>query len=138
MPSGKKLYSYVDVDDNTPVQKLKLSDQFRLLLRKLTEDPANELKADDAVTAEYLRLRADLTEFIRKASEPLKLGKNTEVVVQISNAFKPVLKDVLSSPEIRNYYKIQVAAPKIDYDIDFEYLLSIKLRKDDINKRTEV
>ena len=42
MARGKKLYSFVEVNDNTPFQKLKISDQFRVLLKHLTYDPANE------------------------------------------------------------------------------------------------
>lgn len=129
MPKGQKLYRYVEVDDKTPVQKLGLGDQFRLLLRKLTEDPANELKSEDAVTAEYLRLVADCTDFIKKSTEKLRLGVKEVVVVQLSNEFKPVLKDVLNSNSIRNYYDVRIASPKINYDIPYEYLLEISLKK---------
>ena len=54
MAEGKKLYSFVEVDDSTPIQKLKISDQLRVLLKHLTYDAANELKNDDIVTQEYL------------------------------------------------------------------------------------
>lgn len=129
MAKGHKLYSYVEVDDKTPVQKLGLMDQLRLLLRKLTEDPANELKADDAVTAEYLKLKADCTDFIKRAAKPLREGTNESVIIQISNQFKPVLKDVITSPDIANFYDIKLAKPKIDYDIPLEYLLEISNKK---------
>lgn len=128
MARGQRLYKYVEVDDKTPVQKLGLMDQIRLLLRKLTEDPANELRSDDAVTAEYLKLKADCTDFIKKAAEPIKLGKHKVVVVQLSNEFKPVLADVLRSNEIAQYYHVEVATPSIDYDIPFEYLVRIRAK----------
>lgn len=128
MARGQKLYKYVEVDDKTPVQKLGLGDQLRLLLRKITEDPANDLKSEDAVTAEYLKLKADCTDFIKKAAEPIKQGKCKVAVVQVSNEFKPVLDEVLTSPEIASYYHIEIAKPKIDYDIPFEYLVRIRAK----------
>lgn len=129
MPRGKRLYSYVEVDDRTPVQKLSLLDQCRLILRKLTEDPANELKSEDSVTAEYLKLKADLIDFIKQHTEPIKKGTHKTVVVQISNAFKPVLREVLESAEINKYYNIRIAKPHIDYDIPVEYLLEISIKE---------
>lgn len=133
MAKGHRLYRYVEVDDKTPVQKLKLMDQLRLLLRKLTEDPANELKADDAVTAEYLKLKADCTDFLKKATKPLREGTRSVVYVQISNQFKPVLKAVLQSNDIRNYYDVRLAKPKVDYDIPMEYLVEMR-NKQNLNE----
>lgn len=37
MSDRKKLFTYVEVDDSTPVQKLKFSDQLRVLLKRITE-----------------------------------------------------------------------------------------------------
>ena len=59
------MYTFVEVDDSTPIQKLKIMDQLRVLLNSLVYDPANELKAEDAVTQEYLTLKANLSEFLR-------------------------------------------------------------------------
>ena len=50
MRQGKKLFSFVEVDANTPIQKLSVLDQFRVLIKKMANDDAAELKADDAVT----------------------------------------------------------------------------------------
>lgn len=44
MASGKKLCTFVDVDDSTPVQKLSVLDRLRVLLHQLTYDDATELK----------------------------------------------------------------------------------------------
>lgn len=125
---GTKLYSYVEVRDDTPLQKLTLGEQLRLLLRKLTEDPANELKSEDAVKIEYLQRKANLIDFIKKAAKPLVLGEHKIVLAQISNEFRPVLNEVLTSPEIANYYIIDVATPETEYDIQYEDLIRIQLK----------
>lgn len=127
--TGKKLYTFIDVDDKTPVQKLSIADQLRVILKKLTEDPANELKTEDAVTQEYLTLKANLSDFIEKAVTPIKKGKRSSVVMEISNIFDPVLKEVLDSPRIRKYYTVRVARPKIDYDIPFDILVELTVKR---------
>ena len=126
--AGKKLYTYVDVDDKTPVQKLSIADQLRVILKKITEDPANELKTEDAVTQEYLTLKSNLSEFIQKAVEPIKRGRHRSVVVRVSNAFDPVMKEVLSSRKITDYFTVEVARPDIEYDIPFDILVRFTVK----------
>lgn len=127
--AGKKLYTFVDVDDKTPVQKLSIADQIRVILKKITEDPANELKTEDAVTQEYLTLKSNLSEFIQRAVEPIKRGKHSTVVVRVSNAFDPVLEEVLNSKKITDYFTVEIARPNIDYDIPFDILVRFTVKK---------
>lgn len=129
MSKGKKLYSFVDVDDSTPIQKLKLTDQIRILLKSWTYDPANDLHADDVVTQEYMQLKANLSEFIYKATAPIRAGKKYEVIVNISTEFNPVFKEVLNSPEITRYYDVKVIRPKIDYDIPYDAMVRFRVKK---------
>lgn len=125
----KRLYSYVEVDDKTPVQKLGIADQLRIILKKITEDPANELANEDAVTRERLMLKANLTEFLRKSVEPIKKGKRKEVILEVSNMFDPVLKEVLESKAIRDYYNVDIARPRVEYDIPLNILLRITVKQ---------
>ena len=129
MASGKKLYSYVEVDDSTPVQKLKISDQFRVLLKHITYDPANELKSEDAVTTELMTLKANLATFLKKATDPIRKGNRKEVIVNISNKFDPVFQEVVSSPDIANYFTVDVVRPKIDYDIPYDFMVKLKVKE---------
>lgn len=126
--AGRRLYTFVDVDDKTPVQKLSIGDQIRVILKKITEDPANELKSEGAVTQEYLTLQANLSEFIQRATEPIRKGKRREVVVKISNMFDPVLNEVLSAKYITDYYNVKVARPKIEYDIPFDIMVKLTVK----------
>lgn len=129
MAEGKKLYSFVEVDDSTPIQKLKISDQLRLLLKSLTYDPANELKNDDIVTQEYMTLKANLSEFLRRATEPIRKGKRKEVIVNISTHFNPVFEDVINSHEIADFYYVSVVRPKIDYDIPYDFMVRLTVKE---------
>ena len=129
MARGKNLYSFVEVNDNTPFQKLKISDQFRVLLKHLTYDPANELRSEDAVTAEYMTLKADLSDFLRKATNPIRRGKKTEVIVNVSNSFDPVFEDVINSHEIKDFFEVSVVRPKIEYDIPYDFMVKLKVKE---------
>lgn len=129
MALGQKLYSYIEVNDDTPIQKLSLMDQIRVLLHHLTYDDANELKADDAYTKEILTLKANLSDFLYRATAPIRSGQKKEVAVSVSNQFDKVLDDVLNSPAIRDFYTVQVCRPKFDYDIPFDLLLILKVKE---------
>lgn len=129
MAEGKKLYSFVEVDDSTPIQKLKISDQLRVLLKHLTYDAANELKNDDIVTQEYLTLKANLAEFLRRATAPIRAGKYKEVIVNVSNQFDPVFDEVIHSHEIADFFNVDVVRPKIEYDIAYDFMVRLSVKE---------
>ena len=128
MSDGKVLYTYVDVDDSTPVQKLRISDQLRVLLKSITYDAANELKNEDIVTKERMTLRANLTDFLRKATESIRRGKHKEVIVNISTHFSPVFDEVINSHEIADFYDVSIVKPKIDYDIPYDFMVRLRVK----------
>lgn len=126
---GKKICTFVEVDDCTPVQKLSVKDQLRVLAMQLAYDPAAELKAADAVTVEMLTLKADLSEFLNKSLRSIYKGEHKSVVVQVANKFRPVLMDVLKSPAYHNYFDIETAIPKVQYDIPFDVLVKFTVKE---------
>lgn len=129
MADKKKLYSFVQVDDNTPIQKLKITDQLRVLLKQLTTDPANELANEDYATQQILTLKADLSDFLYRATAPVRNGRNKKVTVAIDNKFKPVLYEVLNAPDIKNFYKVRIAEPKIEYDIPYNIMVELTVKE---------
>ena len=122
---GKKLFSFIAVDDNTPIQKLTFSEQLRVLVQRMTNESKEQLKADDAETAYQLQLKANLLEFLHKATEKVRQGEHHSVTVAVSSKFLPVLDDVLSSSSISTFYTYTVEKPEIEYDI--EYFIEITL-----------
>lgn len=127
--AAKKLYSFVEVDDNTPVQQLSIMDQLRVLLKSLTYDPANDLHNEDVVTQEYMTLKANLTEFLRRSTAPIRAGKKKEVIVNISTDFDTVFDEVIHSHEIQDYYHTSVVRPKIEYDIPYDFMLKLTVKE---------
>jgi hypothetical protein len=127
---GKKLYTFVEVDDKTPIQKLSVSDQLRALLRRLTYNAANDLKAEDATTIYLLMLKANLLEFIQKSTEPIKRGEHSSVSLMLSSKFDPVLDEVLASPHVASFYNVTVNKPDIEYDIPYTIEVKLEVRTD--------
>jgi len=125
---GKKLFSFVEVDDNTPIQKLSLSDQLRVLIKKLTDDEKEQLRADDAETVYQLQLKANLLEFFHKATEKVRQGEHKSVTMAVSSKFLPVLDEVLESSSIATYYKVSTFKPEIEYDIDYFIRVTLEVK----------
>lgn len=129
MAGGKKLYSFVEVNDKTPIQKLSIGDQLRVLLKHFTYDPANELRTEDSVTTERMTLKANLSDFLRKATAPIREGKKKEVIISVSNKFDPVFKEVIESREIADFFEVSVVRPKIEYDIPFDFMVRLRVKE---------
>lgn len=128
MTDGKKLYSFVEVDESTPIQKLKITDQIRVLLKHFTYDPANDLRNEDVVTAEYMRRKANLSDFLRRATLPIRKGEKREVIVNVSTEFQPVFDEVIKSHEIADFYSVAVVYPKIEYDIPYDFMVRLRVK----------
>lgn len=125
---GKKLFSFLEVTDETPIQKLSVMDQFRLLVRRLSNSDAEQLKADDAETVYELQLKADLQEFLYKATQKVRNGEEKSVTMNISSKFLPVLDSVLEGSTIKPFYTYEIHKPEIDLDIDYFIRLTLEVR----------
>ena len=126
----KKLYTYTEVNDSTPIQKLSLKDQFRVILKKLTTTQEDELKNEDTVEEYKMELYANLLDFLNKALKPVREGKRSSVKLQISNKFNPVIEDVLNQDAIKKYYNYNLVRPNIQYDIHFFNTLYLEVKRD--------
>ena len=126
---GKRLMEYVDVTDNTPIQKLSALDQIRVLLKKLTHDDAAELQAENAVTRHSLELQADLSEMLNKALDPLRRGKSSAVSVSLPSVYESVIDDVFNNSRINQYYNVKISKPSIEYDgVPYNFRLDLEVK----------
>ena len=126
---GKRLMEYVDVTDNTPIQKLSALDQIRVLLKKLTHDDAAELQAENAVTRHSLELQADLSEILNKALDPLRRGQSSTVSVSLPSVYESVIDDVFNNSRINQYYNVKISKPSIEYDgVPYNFRLDLEVK----------
>lgn len=119
MAHKEKVFEYIEIDDRTPVQKLSIGDQLRVLFKRLAYDPGQELKRDDALTREELKLKANLSEFVFLSTEPIRRGKKRSVTMSISSKFDSVFDEVFNSPKITNNYNVEIIRPNIEYNITY-------------------
>jgi hypothetical protein len=123
----EKVYEYVELNDRTPVQKLSLGDQVRVLFKRLTYDASQELKREDALTREELKLRADLFDFIDTATDPIRRGQHRSVSLDVSHRFEPVLDSILLNPRWTNHYRVSINRPKIEYNIAYDIKVKMEV-----------
>jgi len=126
---GKRLMEYVDVTDNTPIQKLSALDQIRVLLKKMTHDDAAELQAENAVTRHSLELQADLSEILNRALDPLRRGQSSAVSVSLPSIYEKVLDDVFNNSRINQYYSTKISKPSVEYDgVPYNFRLDLEVK----------
>lgn len=126
----QKLSSYIEIDDHTPMIKLSIRDQMRVILNKMAHDDARELDNEDAFAISEAKRRANLEDFLRKATKPIREGVHTSVSLSISSEFDDILKDVLESPQISRYYTVKMVRPEVDYNVHFNILVRLEVRQD--------
>ena len=126
----KKIASYVDVDENTPIIKLSVKDQLRVMISRMSHDDARELENEDEYSIHEMQIRATLEDFLRKATEPIRNGQHESVTLKISSEFDSVLDEVLASPEIQRYYFVKLVRPDVNYDVHYNVLVRLEVRKD--------
>lgn len=127
--SKEKVFSYVKDEDRVPIQKLSMVDQIFSVLRKLTFDASAELKREDLLTRESLKLKADLIGLVVGATESIRNGEHKSVHLSVSSKFESVIPEVL--PETRNmkskdeetglfapFYNITIKRPALEYDVE--------------------
>lgn len=130
MSRGNKevVYTYAVVDDNTPIQKLGILDQIRVMLMELTKDKSADLNKWDAVAVEKNTLKSDLYDFIENATRPVMKGKCIGVRFKIHSDFGVVLEEVLRSPRFFNYYEISITEPRMKYGSAFYYIVKMVVK----------
>lgn len=122
----ERVYSYKTLTSaSEPIQNLSFLEQVRMVIDKVLDDPANELKKDDAVTEEYMTRKANLMDFLVKATAPIRGRDHRSVRLKINSTFASVLDEVLNSPRFANFYRIKVYKPTVEYDI--EYFITVEM-----------
>lgn len=127
MSEKQRLTSYVEVDDNTPMLKLNLFDQLRVVINKFTQDDARELEYEDAFSIEEAKLKANLGDFIYKATKPIREGRRKSVTLSISSNFDTVLDEVLQGSSVSRYYTYKIHRPKLSYDVHHFILVRLEV-----------
>lgn len=128
MVNKKRLGVYTEIDENTSLAKLSILDQLRAIFSRMAQDDARELENDDAFAIDEATRKANLEDFLRKATKPIREGRHTSVSMRISSDFESVYDDVVNSPSITKYYNVKTVRPRIDYEVHYSILLRLEVK----------
>ena len=125
----ERVFTYVVDDGRVPIQKLPFGDQLRVLVKKLFYDESSELKRNDIVTREELRMYTNLVQFLTKATEPVRKNGKRSVTVELSSKFLKSLDKVMEVSKFTKYYTFEVEKPYVEYDIDYMFKLTMRVKE---------
>lgn len=130
---GKKLFSYIDADNNTTLDGLSFVEKtVAMIFQWFKSSGREEMQKDrleQIVSEDLLVLQADLITFINKSLKPIKQGRRKKVILEIDSIFASILKSVLNSSRYKDYYDIEIAKwPKVEYNIKYKIVVIFKAR----------
>lgn len=117
----EKVYEYVVLNDNVPVQKLSLLDLIRTIIKELTKDVTKQLDNDSILNVELMTLKANLYDFLYKATDTIRKGEHYAVSVEVPSLYTPVLDEVINEDIFTKHYKVSILKPDMEYDLPFNY-----------------
>lgn len=124
---GEVVNVAIKATEHTTLAKLSFTDQFKLLLRKFSNDDVAELDAAEKLSAVQLRMQASLRRLFTTATEGLKDGKHQSVTLQVSSKYKPYLDDVIDVKRgLGRYYDFDVMDKDLPVNVDYMFIVKIK------------
>lgn len=123
---GEVVNIAIKATEHTTLAKLSFTDQFKLLLRKFSNDDVAELDAAEKLSAVQLRMQASLQRLFTTAAQGLKDGKHRSVTLQVSSKYKPYLEDVIDKDKgLGRYYDFEVLDKDLPVNIDYMFIVKI-------------
>lgn len=124
---GEVVNIAIKATENTTLAKLSMWDQFKLLLRKFSNDDVAELDAAEKLSGVQLRMQASLQRLFTTAAEGLKEGKHKSVTLQVSSKYKPYLDDVIDKKRgMGRYYDFEIKDKDLPINVDYMFIVKIK------------
>lgn len=124
----KEVYRSVKLTDNINTAQLKVVDQLRLLLSKVSNNDEAELDARTKLNSEKMRRISALNRLIDNAVERMRKLGESQVTIGISSEFLPYIDEVVDKKHGKGrYYNIDVY--KKDLPITVKHLFRIVIRK---------
>lgn len=119
----EKVYEYVVLNDNVPIQKLSLLDLLRTIVKEITKDITKELDNESIINVELMTLKANLYDFLYKATDSIRKGEHYAVSVEVPSIYSPVLEDVINEDIFTKHYRVSIMKPDMEYDLPFNYTI---------------
>ena len=118
---------HIKVTESTTLAKLSVMDQFKLLLRKFSNDDVAELDAAEKLSGASARMRASLIRLIDTATKDIKEGKRQSVTLALSSKYIPYLDEIIDPVRGEGRYFDFVPHTKdLPINVEYKFLLDIR------------
>lgn len=125
--NGEVVNIAIKATEHTTLAKLSIFDQFKLLLKKVSNEDVAELDAAEKLSGVTLRMQASLQRLFTTAAEGLKDGQHKSVTLQVSSKFIPYLDDVIDPIKgMGRYYDFEIFTKDLPINVDYNFVVKIK------------
>ncbi len=119
----------VKVTENTTLANLGLMDQIKLLLHNFNNDEVEELKAQEEISRNQLKAKAELYRAITKATKAFEDNKHDKVLMEISQKYLTYVDEVTDKQYgLGRYYDFEIVKQDLPVEFGTKFLLTIKRR----------
>lgn len=115
--------------ESTTLAKLGIVDQFKLLISKFNNNDADELKAQESLSVNALKMQASLEKLIRTAAEKIDGVNHNSVTLSVSSKYIPYMDDVIDKKYgLGRFYDFDVRKKDLPITVDYKFIVIIKRR----------
>lgn len=132
---GEVVNIAIKATEHTTLAKLSVWDQFKLALKKFSNEDVAELDAAEKLSGVTLRMQASLQRLFTTAAEGLKDGQHQSVTLQVSSKYIPYLDDVIDPEKgMGRYYDFNMVTRDLPINVDYMFVVTIS-KKATISKK---
>ena len=125
---GEIVSTHIKVTEGTTLAKLSIWDQFKLLIRKFSNDDVAELDAAEKLSGASARMRASLMHLINTATKEIKEGRRHSVTIAVSSKYLPYIDEVIDPVHGEGQFYEFIPHYK-DLPPNIEYKFPLEIRK---------
>lgn len=126
---GEVVSVRVKPTESTTLAKLGIVDQFKLLVSKFNNNDADELKAQESLSVNALKMQASLEKLIRTAAEKIDGVNHNSVTLSVSSKYIPYMDDVIDAKHgLGRFYEFEVHKKDLPITVDYKFIVIIKRR----------
>lgn len=119
----KPLYTKVEINNDTQIDKLSLKDQLRLIGTKMFSTKESKLEDNMKISQKTLELETAFLKLINDSIAVMKDRGKTSVLLKVSSKFKEVYSTI---DYLKNYYNFEIVEDNpIILGVDYFFKLRI-------------
>lgn len=124
---GEVISTRIKATENTTLAKLGLFDQIKLLISKFNNDEVAELKAQETLSINALRMQASLEKLIRTAAKDIDGINHKSVTLSVSSKYIPYMDEVIDEKYgLGRYYNFTVHKKNLPINVEYMFIIKVE------------